>query len=71
MYGNALAGCLPVHVLGLTLAHIYILQRKDSEIHTRGVCCDPVFELDHSVAWLDIPVWYMNPFSSVCTFNTV
>ncbi len=35
----------------------------------RGVCCDPVFELDHSVAWLDISVWYSQLFGSVCTLT--
>ncbi len=46
-----------------------IFQQKDSEIHPRGVCCDPVFELDHSGAWLEISVWYGQPFGRVCTLT--
>ena len=52
------------------LLHI-IFQRKDSAIHPRGVCCDPVFELDHSVAWLDISARCMTAFWPRLHFNTV
>ncbi len=64
MYDEARVRCLPVLVLRLTLAPLSFSE-KDSEIP----CCDPVFELDHSVTWPEIQYGIDSLFGSVCTLT--
>ena len=60
----------PGMATGLALTHLYFSEKRD-RIHLRGVGCDPVYRLDHSVAWLDVSVTVYDSHRQCLCFNTV
>ncbi len=68
MCDEALVRCLPVSGTGLTLTPL-IFSVKTVKQPSAG-CCDPVFKLDHSIAWPEILYGIDSLFRWRSRFNT-